>query len=121
MGYSRSAPIRAARLQPYIILKALCLPKDITPDDNAYVTLNVGGTHCKKVNARDWSFKKNACSYYGSRVHFTPIWYPDDTQYPLPVYVMDAWTPGGELTATVSDSLQIYGSCLDDWYIHIKN
>ena len=66
-----------------------------------------------------WEFKENRYSYYSNRVHFTPLWYPDDTYYTVPICAFDAWTPGGQLYATVSDELYIYLSCLDDWYIHI--
>lgn len=75
----------------------------------------------EKINASQWAFKENEYSYYHSRIHYTPIWYPDNTDYVVPVFVEDAWTPGGELTATVSDSVLIYGSCLDDWYIHVTD
>ena len=35
--------------------------------------------------------------------------------------ITHAISSGGELTATVSDSVLIYGSCLDDWYIHVTD
>lgn len=64
-----------------------------------------------------WEFKRNPYSYYGESVHFTPVWYPDDTEYTVPLAVFDAWTPGGMLYATVTDSVNISGSVYDDWYI----
>lgn len=70
---------------------------------------------------KTWHFKESIFSYYGNRIHYTPLWYPDDTEYTVPIYVMDAWTPGGQLTATVSDSILIYESCINDWYIHIED
>lgn len=73
----------------------------------------------EKVGPRLWSFKENINSYYHSRVHQTPLWYPDDLDYTVPLFLEDAWTPGGELTATVSDSVLIYDNCLSDWYIHV--
>ena len=66
-----------------------------------------------------WQFKTNPYSFYDSRIHFTPLWYPDDTYYPVSVCVFDVWTPGGQLYACLSDRVYIYKSCLDDWYIHI--
>ncbi len=63
-----------------------------------------------------WGFKSNPYSYYGEPVHFTPVWYPDG-DYTVPVAVFDAWTPGGMLYATVEDTVEISGSCYDDWYI----
>lgn len=99
---------------------------DVTDVQNAVATFPEFGFQTynrllEKTEHSIWRFKKNVFSYYGSRIHLTPLWYPDDTQYTVPVYVLDAWTPGGELTATVSSSLLIYGSCLDDWYIHIED
>ncbi len=66
-----------------------------------------------------WSFKPNKYSYYNNPTHFTPLWYPDDEDYTVPVAVFDAWTPGGMLYATVSDSVHIDGSVFDDWYIRV--
>lgn len=65
-----------------------------------------------------WQFKVNPASYHGNRLHFTPLWYPDDTYYPVNFCAFDAWTPGGQLYASGSDSLYIFLSCLDDWIIH---
>ena len=56
--------------------------------------------------------------YYGSRIHYTPLWYPDNVDYPVAVCVFDAWTPGGQLYATMSGSIDIFDACLNDWYIH---
>ena len=99
---------------------------DVTDMQNAVATFPEFGFETynrllEKTEHNIWRFKKSVYSYYGSRIHYTPLWYPDDMQYTVPVYVLDAWTPGGELTATVSSSLLIYGSCLDDWYIHITD
>lgn len=67
-----------------------------------------------------WNFKKNDYSYYLDRVHFTPIWYPDDMEYVVPLAVFDAWTPAGQLYTTVSDSVRIDEGCaMDDWYIRL--
>lgn len=65
-----------------------------------------------------WNFKTNEYSFYNGRLHFTPLWYPDNTEYVVQAAVFDCWTPGGQLYTTVSDRIQIYKSCLDDWYIH---
>ena len=73
----------------------------------------------ENTSGRIWQFTPNIYSYYRSRIHFTPLWYPDDTYYPVAVYAFDAWTPGGQLYASGSDRLYIFRSCLDDWYIHI--
>ena len=72
----------------------------------------------EKVDSRHWSFKKNPFSYYGNRIHYTPLWYPDNVDYPVAVCVFDAWTPGGQLYATLSGSVDIFDACLNDWYIH---
>lgn len=96
---------------------------DITPIQNAVATFPEFGYETydrllEKVGARNWSFKQNPCSYYGNRIHYTPIWFPDG-DYTVPVCVFDSWTPGGQLYATVSDTLNIFGDVLDDWYIHV--
>ncbi len=66
-----------------------------------------------------WRFKENKYSYHSQRAHFTPLWYPDDTEYTVPLNVMDAWTPGGQLYATVSDYVTINGDAYDDGYIQV--
>lgn len=75
----------------------------------------------EKVDTRRWAFKQNPFSYYSNRIHYTPIWYPDDMAYTVPVRVLDAWTPGGQLYTTVNESLYIFDDVLNDWYIHVTN
>lgn len=66
-----------------------------------------------------WTFQVNRYSYYNRPVHFTPLWYPDNTDYPVPLAVFDAWTPAGQLYATVSDHVRIDGNVYNDWYIRV--
>lgn len=47
-----------------------------------------------------WGFPVNRYSYYGRPTHFKPLWYPDKTDYPVPLAVFDAWTPGWQLYAS---------------------
>jgi len=98
---------------------------DITPIQNAVATFPEFGYQTydrllEQVDARSWSFKQNPYSYYSNRIHYIPLWYPDG-DYTVPVCVFDAWTPGGQLYATVSSTLNIFGDALDDWYIHVTN
>lgn len=98
---------------------------DVTPIQNAVATFPEFGYETydrllEKVDPRNWMFKQNPFSYYGNRIHYTPIWFPDG-DYTVPVCVFDAWTPGGQLYATVSDTLNIFGDVLDDWYIHVTD
>ena len=67
-------------------------------------------------NPASFTFKPNEYSTYGRSVHFTPVWYPDDTNYTVYTYVIDAWTPSGMLSMNISDSVYIQGSMFDDWY-----
>ena len=39
--------------------------------------------------------------------------------FPVALAVFDAWTPGGQLYATVKDSVYIDGSIYDDSYIRL--
>ena len=68
----------------------------------------------------DWTLQENPYSYYSNRVHFTPLWYPDDANYVVNAVVFDAWTPGGMLYTTVEDEMLIFLSVLDDWYIRVE-
>ncbi|MEA4896545.1 MAG: hypothetical protein VB064_14980 [Oscillospiraceae bacterium] len=80
---------------------------------NRFLEPEGGGT------STDWRFKVNECSYYGCRVHFTPLWYPDNTDYVVALSVFDVWTPVGMLYTTASDCVSISGSVYDDWYIRL--
>ena len=98
---------------------------DVTPVQNAVATFPEFSYQeydrlLEKVDARRWSFKQNPFSYYSNRIHYTPIWFPDG-DYTVPVCVFDAWTPGGQLYATTTDALNIFGDVLDDWYIHVTD
>jgi len=68
------------------------------------------------TNAVSFEFKPNEFSTYNRKVHFTPIWFPDNSDYTVYTYILDAWTPSGMLSVNVNDSIQIQGSLYDDWY-----
>jgi len=99
---------------------------DVTDIQNAVATFPEFGYQeynrlLEKVDVRRWAFKQNTFSYYSNRIHYTPIWYPDDMAYTVPVRVLDAWTPGGQLYTTVNKSLYIFDDVINDWYIHVTN
>ena len=78
------------------------------------------GTYWRVLSRTDgqptrFTFKPNEYSTYGRCVHFTPVWFPDGTYAPC-TQVLDAWTPAGMLSLTVSDSVTIRDSLFDDWY-----
>lgn len=68
------------------------------------------------TNFVSFNFKPNEFSTYERKAHFTPIWYPDNSNYTVYTYILDAWTPSGMLSVNVNDSIQIQGSLYDDWY-----
>ncbi len=97
---------------------------DVTSIQNAVATFPEFGYQeynrlLEKVDVRRWAFKQNPFSYYANRIHYTPLWYPDDMAYTVPVRVLDAWTPGGQLYTTVDKSLYIFDDAINDWYIHV--
>lgn len=63
-----------------------------------------------------FQFKTNKYSTYNRRVHFLPIWYPNE-QYTVDAYIQDVWTPAGMLSISVRDDVTISGSLYDDWHI----
>lgn len=71
---------------------------------------------CSGGNPATFAFKANEYSTCGRNVHFTPVWYPDGTNYTVYTYVIDAWTPSGMLSLNLNDAVQIQGSLYDDWY-----
>ncbi|GIQ68330.1 hypothetical protein [Xylanibacillus composti] len=67
------------------------------------------------LNANLW-LMPNVFSTYQSRVHFTPIWYPDGPYTPI-TRVLDAWTPDGMLTLQLQSSITISDNLFSDWHI----
>lgn len=63
-----------------------------------------------------FTFQPNAFSTYSRTVHFTPLWFPDSTNYTVFTQVWDAWTPDGMLSINLNDYVSINGSLYDDWY-----
>ena len=68
------------------------------------------------IGSGRFEFYENAWSTYGNRVHYTPVWYPDGS-YTVRADCFDAWTPGGQLAITLSDTIGINGSVFDDWHV----
>ncbi|WP_018885735.1 hypothetical protein [Paenibacillus massiliensis] len=70
-------------------------------------------------NANFW-LKPNEYSTYNSRVHFTPIWFPDGRYTPI-TRILDAWTPAGMLTLQLQSTITISGNLFSDWHIAPQN
>jgi hypothetical protein len=70
--------------------------------------------------SNNFVFKTNKFSTYRSRVHFTPLWFPDG-EYKAYSYVFDAWTPSGMLSVSATDVLNISGNVYDDWLVVKSN
>lgn len=51
-----------------------------------------------------------------NRVHFTPIWYPDNSSYDIEIIMFDYWTPAGQLYDHNTYSIHIDGNLYDNWY-----
>lgn len=72
---------------------------------------------CRKSGLSSaFQFKQNPYSTYNRNVHFSPVWYPDNSDYTVYTRIIDAWTPAGMLSVNVNDSVDINGSLFDDWY-----
>ena len=63
-----------------------------------------------------FTFRANEFSTYGRAAHFTPVWFPDNTDYVVYTQVWDTWTPDGMLSVNLNDYITIHGSLFDDWY-----
>ena len=60
-----------------------------------------------------WTLPVNPSSVKGSSIWFVPVWFPD-VPYIGMVTAYGAFTPGGELTASVPVSISINGSMYED-------
>lgn len=76
----------------------------------------INGTAAFVHRANPYSVYYDAASQDNSRVHFTPIWYPDG-EYTVIIYYFDMWTPVGTVWNVASYSADISGTVFDDWYI----
>lgn len=63
-----------------------------------------------------FTFRVNDFSTYARNVHFSPVWFPDNSKYIVYTQVWDAWTPDGMLSVNLNDYVSIKGSLFDDWY-----
>ncbi|SKC79968.1 hypothetical protein [Maledivibacter halophilus] len=66
-----------------------------------------------------FELKNNKYSTYNSRVHFTPLWFPD-SEYRVYGQIIDLWTPDGMLSINVDDYVDIQGNVYEDWHIGPK-
>lgn len=82
--------------------------------ESNYITLANGKYQLEK-NPYSIYYSDSLKSDY-SRVHFTPIWYPD-VKYDIVVRMFDSWTPAGELSDYKVLTMQIQGTVYDDWHI----
>lgn len=60
-------------------------------------------------------FKSNGNTVSGSRMHTTPLWFPDKT-YAVKYYAYDLWCPGGMLYGYTNAYVNIDGDMYDDLY-----
>ena len=59
-----------------------------------------------------WQLAVNPYSVTGSRLHYTPLWYPDGT-YTAWAQAFYAWSPVGQLYGCETDALTIDGDMYD--------
>lgn len=86
---------------------------------SSFNRLGVVGSYGATTNVSSsvMNFKKNPFSTNESQVHFTPLWYPDETVYKIGIDVFDAWTPAGMLSSNTTPSINIDSQVYDDWHI----
>lgn len=65
----------------------------------------------------EFKLKNNKYSHYNQKVHFTPLWFPDDEKYTTYSEVIDLWTPAGMLSIGLDDYINIKGNVFDDWRV----
>lgn len=105
-----------------------CSEKDVTSVQNVTSTFSdfkykkynrlLEKTSSKGLNSI-YEFKQNKYSTYNDRTHFTPIWYPDKTNYIVNAQILDVWTPVGMLQANLNNKIYINGNLHQDRHIAI--
>ncbi|SHH59748.1 hypothetical protein [Sporanaerobacter acetigenes] len=71
----------------------------------------------EKTSNRKFELQKNKYSPNERRVHYTPLWFPDDEKYTPYSEVIDLWTPAGMLSVGLDDYIDIKGNVFDDWRV----
>ena len=71
---------------------------------------SIGGAHGARITR--WQQKVNPYSEAGSRLHYTPLWFPDG-QYTLLCQSFYAWTPAGQMYWYDVGSVDILGDMYD--------
>jgi hypothetical protein len=71
------------------------------------------------IGSGKFAFKENKYSTFNSRVHFTPLWFPDG-RYSVYSEIIDMWTPDGMLRINLTDDVTIDGDLYMDWHIGPK-
>lgn len=74
----------------------------------------------EQTSAGVFELPANIYSIFQSRVHFTPVDFPDGT-YTVQSYAYNTWTPAGMISAYSTGSIHIQGAVFDDWYTHPGN
>lgn len=64
-----------------------------------------------------FELKENKYSPNKKRVHYTPLWFPDESKYTPYSELIDIWTPAGMLSIGLDDYIDINGSVWDDWRV----
>jgi hypothetical protein len=72
-----------------------------------------------EIGSGEFALRENKYSTFNSRVHFTPLWYPDE-KYNVYAEIIDLWTPDGMLRINVADDVSIEGDLYMDWHIGPK-
>lgn len=75
-----------------------------------------------ELNSNKFVFRKNVYSAVedNDNCHYTPIWYPDNTNYQIYVRMTHAFTPAGVLsTGSASNAIYIKGNVFDDWHVAV--
>jgi hypothetical protein len=72
-----------------------------------------------EIGSGEFVFKENKYSTFNSRVHFTPLWFPDE-RYSVYAEIIDLWTPDGMLRINATDDVTIEGDLYMDWHIGPK-
>ncbi len=82
-----------------------------------YDTSNGKCRALENIGSGRFSLPINPNSKNNTRLHFTPIWFPDGS-YICQGLAEDIWTPSGMIYGNFnSNEIKISGSIYDDWYV----
>lgn len=104
----------------YVSTIETCMYEWFDGDDSTYDSVHVLSHNINSLNPKteieDINDDNGGLDLLKSRVHFIPVWFPDNSAYKVEVLLFDYWTPAGQIYDHETYTFYIDGNIYDHWY-----